>query len=111
LTGKLEEDRPAQWLLNADSSYREYSEVAMKVVLDCILPGRARLTLSAKAHENLVETSKIEWQKERWYGTEYSVQKFGPEILGKVRSRVITNVDRSFEYSAGNNSRAAPATA
>lgn len=52
LTGKLEEDRPAQWLLNADLLYREYSEVAVKAVLDCILPERARLVLSAKTHEN-----------------------------------------------------------
>lgn len=84
LTGKLEEDRPSQWLLNADSLYREYSEVPVKVVLDCILPERGRLTLSAKYHENLVEISKMDWQKEEWYGAEYAVQKFGPDILGKV---------------------------
>ena len=111
LTGILEEDRPAQWLLNAGSLYREYSEVTVKTVLDCILPERTRLTLSAKTHENPVETSKIDWQKEKWYGTEYSVQKFGPDMLGEVRSRIkISNMDRSLKYSAGNHSRVAPTT-
>lgn len=111
LTGKLEEDRPVQWLLNADSLYREYSEVAVKVVLDCILPERARLTLSAKYHESLVETNKIDWQKEQWYGTEYAVQKFGKDLLEKVGSRVITgDVNRSPKRSAGSHSRVTPAT-
>ena len=109
LTGKLEEDWPAQWLLNADSLYREYSEVAVKVVLDCVLPERARLTLSAKTHENLVETRGIDWQKEKWYGSEYSAQKSG--ILGKVRSPVILgDADRSLKCLAGDHSRIAPAT-
>jgi insulysin len=111
LTGKLEEDRPAQWLLNADSLYREYSEAAVKDILDCTLPERVRLTLSAKTHKNLVDTSKIDWQKEKWYGTEYSVQKFDPDILGKVCSHIIIGIaDRSFRYSAGGYPRVAPAT-
>jgi len=93
LTRRLEEDQPAQWLLNADSLYREYSEAAVKVVLGCLLPERVRLTLSAKDHEILVETSQIDWQKERWYGTEYAVQKFGLDMLEKVGSRV-TQVTR-----------------
>jgi len=88
LTRRLEEDQPAQWLLNADSLYREYSEVAVNIVLDCLFPERARLTLSAKDHRILVETNQIDWQKERWYGTEYTVQKFGPDMLEKVSSRV-----------------------
>ena len=85
--------------------------MAVKDVLDCILLERARLTVSARTHENLVETSKIDWQKEKWYGTEYSVQKFDPDILGKVRSRVIIgNADCSLKYSAGDHSGVAPAT-
>ena len=90
LTRRLEEDPPAQWLLNADSLYREYSEVATEDVLDCLLPGRARLILSAKNHEDLTETSQIDWQKEKWYGTEYAVQKFSSDIL-EVSSCVIMN--------------------
>lgn len=112
LTGKLEEDRPAQWLLHAESRYREYSEAAVKVVLDCILPERARLTLSAKSHENLVEARGIVWQKEKWYGTEYAVRKFGSDILEEVSLRVITrsNADYSLKYSAGSHSGVAPAS-
>lgn len=111
LTGKLEEERPAQWLLNADSLYREYSEAAVKVVLDCILLERARLTLSAKNHENLIETGKVHWEKEKWYGTEYTVQAFDLDGLEKVGSRVMTDdTDRSLECSADCHSRVAPAT-
>lgn len=110
LTGKLEEDRPVQWLLNADSLYREYSEVAVKGVLDCILPERARLTLSAKHHENLEEINEIDWHQEKWYGTEYAVRKFSPDILEKVSSQVVGNADRSPKHSADSHSPAVPAT-
>lgn len=87
LTGRLEEDAPAQWLLSADSLYREYSENAVKAVLDCLHPERARLLLSARGHENLLETSQLDWQKEKWYGTEYAVQKFDSDMLEKVSPR------------------------
>ena len=111
LTRKLEEGPPAQWLLNADSLYREYSEEAVKTVLDCLFPERARLTLSAKNHENLVETSQIDWQKEKWYGTEYAVQRFSSDMLEKVGLRTtMADADRSLRYSAGGYSRIVPAT-
>jgi len=91
LTRRLEEDPPAQWLLNADSLYREYNEAATEDVLDCLLPEKARLVLSAKNHENLVETSQIYWQKEKWYGTEYAVRRFSSDML-EVSSYVIVTV-------------------
>lgn len=86
LTARLEEDRPAERLLSADSLYREYCEGAVKTVLGCLLPQKARLTLCAKGHEALAENSQTVWQKEKWYGTEYAVQKFSPETLAEVRS-------------------------
>ncbi|KAF9651581.1 LuxS/MPP-like metallohydrolase [Thelephora ganbajun] len=86
LTARLEEDSPTQWLLNADSLYREYSEEAVKAVLNCLFPERARITLSAKNHKSILEASQMDWQKEKWYGTEYSVQKFSPHMLEKVSS-------------------------
>ena len=111
LTRRLEEDPPPQWLLNADSLYREYSEAAVKDILDCLFPERARLILSAKDHQNLVDTSQINWQREKWYGTEYAVQQFSPDILGEVGSCVaIECADRSLEYSACSYSRIAPPT-
>lgn len=84
LTAKLEDDPPAQWLLSAGSLYREYSDEATKIVLDCLLPEKARLTLSARDHEALPRGSRIAWQKEKWYGTEYAVQKFSSDILEEV---------------------------
>ena len=110
LAGRLEEDPPARWLLSADSLYREYNEVAVEAVLDNLLPERARLTLSARDHENLVETNQIDWQKEKWYGTEYAVQKFSPDIFEEVGPYVIIgNTDLSLKYSAGSYSRATSA--
>ena len=110
LTRRLEEDPPAQWLLNADSLYKEYSEAATEDVLDCLLPERAKLILSAKSHENLMETNQIYWQKEKWYGTEYAIRKFSSDML-EVNSYIIINIaERSLEYSAGSYSRVAPPT-
>lgn len=108
LTRRLEEDPPAQWLLNADSLYREYSETAMEGVLDCLLPERARLILSAKNHETLAETSQIDWQREKWYGTEYAVRKFSSDMLEVGPFVLINSSKPSLEYSAGSHSRVAP---
>lgn len=111
LAARLEDDRPAESLLSADSLYREYNEEAVKAVLGCLLPGKARLTLSAKDHETLAVSSGIVWQNEKWYGTEYAVQKFGTDILEEVRSRVITAVaDDSFKHSARSYTRVASTT-
>lgn len=111
LTRRLEEDPPSQWLLNADSLYRKYSEVAVRVILDCLSPEKARLTLSARNHENCIETNRIGWQKEKWYGTEYAVQKFSSDMLEKVSLRVtIDSMGRSLKFSASGYSRVAPAT-
>lgn len=111
LTTRLEEDRPPEWLLSADSLYREYSEGAVKAVLGCLLPKKARLTLSAKDHETFVGTNQIAWQKEKWYGTEYAVQKFGPDILEKVHFHAITaTANGSSKYSARSHPRVASTT-
>ena len=111
LTARLEEDRPAEWLLSADSLYREYNAGTVAAVLDSLLPARARLTLSAKDHETLAENGEIGWQKEKWYGTEYAVQKFGSDILEKVYPRVIAAVfDNSFGYPATGHPRVASTT-
>lgn len=111
MTAGLEEDRPPEWLLSADSLYREYIEESVEVVLDHLLPEKARLTLSAKDHTALAENSLIVWQKEKWYGTEYAVQKFGPGTLEKVCSRVLTvTTNGLFRYSASSHSRVASTT-
>lgn len=111
LTARLEEDRPPERLLSADSLYREYNEGAVKTVLDRLLPEQARLTLCARDHGTIVENNQISWQKERWYGTEYAVQKFGPDILEKVSSPLITTAaDGSFKHSASSHPRVASAT-
>jgi len=110
LTQRLEEDPPTQWLLNADSLYREYNEAATETILDCLLPERARLMLSAKDHENLVETSRIYWQKEKWYGTEYAVRKFSSDMLEVSSCVIIHGVERSLEHSAVSHPRVAPPT-
>jgi len=109
LTGRLEEDLPAQWLLSAGSLYKEYSEMAVRVVLDRLLPERARVTLSAKDHEKLVEADQFDWQNEKWYGTEYVVQRFSRDILEKVSSHVMIDyTDRLFKHPAGGYSRVEP---
>jgi insulysin len=111
LTARLEEDPPAQWLLTAGSLYREYNEEVIKSVLDCLLPEKARLALSARDHENLAGGSQITWQKEMWYGTEYTVQKFNSEILEEVHSRIATVIaNDSTKYLAYSHSRVAPTT-
>lgn len=96
LTARLEEGSPAQRLLNADSLYREYSERAVKDVLDCLLPEKARLTLSAKNHEASAERNQIIWRKEKWYGTEYAIQEFGPEVLEKVCLHILVIIAHKF---------------
>ncbi|KAI0819462.1 LuxS/MPP-like metallohydrolase [Trametes gibbosa] len=54
-------------------------------LLDGFVPGRARVTLEAKAHrEEIVGSVDVRWETERWYGTRYVVRRLEEGLLRKL---------------------------
>lgn len=80
---------PTQWVLNAKSVYRDWDSESVKAILDCFVPERARAIIQAKDHPEDIVGKDPGWETERWYGTQYCIQKFAAAFLTKVCHSVI----------------------
>ena len=84
--GRLAEPRPPEWILSG-SVVREWNEESVREILECLVPGKGRVMVMAKEHEQEVvaPVGDLIWEKERWYGTEYYVRRLEEEFFKKVR--------------------------
>ncbi|KAF7789938.1 hypothetical protein EIP86_000886 [Pleurotus ostreatoroseus] len=80
------EPYPLQELLSRGALNREWDEPAVRELLELLRPELGRVFLLAKDHDDAVVDTKAEWDKEKWYGTEYHVDRLDRELLQKVRS-------------------------
>ena len=82
------EPYPPQELLSRGAMNREWDEPAVRELLELMKPELGRVFLMAKEHDETIVGTKDSWEKERWYGTEYRVERLGEELLAKVSSIV-----------------------
>ena len=82
LASELSEGYPPEFLLRGSSIVSEWNELAVREILELILPENGRFMLMAKDHPSV--TPKEGWKNEKWYGTEYWVEKLDSELLRKV---------------------------
>ena len=75
---------PPERLLDGGALVREWDPHAVREILDLLDVSRARIAVCAKEHEAAVVGENREWEKERWYGTEYFVQRTSEEFIAKV---------------------------
>ncbi|KAI0646092.1 LuxS/MPP-like metallohydrolase [Trametes meyenii] len=84
LAHALAEPYPPEWLLIGAYVYREWDETTVRRLLDGFVPARARITLEAKNHVKEVVGPNVHWLTEKWYGTQYAVQKIDDALLDKI---------------------------
>ncbi len=84
LAHALAEPYPPEQLLSGAHFYRDWDESLVRQVLDGFVPERVRVTLQAKTHHEDIVRNDVEWVTEKWYGTQYVVQKMEQELLQKV---------------------------
>ncbi|KAI9058078.1 LuxS/MPP-like metallohydrolase [Trametes sanguinea] len=75
LAHTLAEPYPPESLLSGAYLYREWNEPLVRSILEGFTPDRARVTLEAKKHEEQVIGQDVQWQTEKWYGTQYTVKR------------------------------------
>lgn len=78
------------WDLNSDAE-REVGEAKIAEYLQQLRIHESRVFLMARKDEHLKVNPNITWNKEPWYGTEYSVQRFDETFIREVR--FFTNID------------------
>ncbi|OJT06440.1 Insulin-degrading enzyme [Trametes pubescens] len=84
LAHALAEPYPPEQLLSGAHLYRDWDESLVRQVLDGFVPERVRVTLQAKTHHEDIVRNDVEWVTEKWYGTQYVVQKMEQELLQKL---------------------------
>ncbi|EIW56019.1 LuxS/MPP-like metallohydrolase [Trametes versicolor FP-101664 SS1] len=84
LAHALAEPYPPEQLLSGAHLYRDWDESLVRQVLDGFVPERVRVTLQAKTHHEDVVRNDVEWVTEKWYGTQYAVQKMDQELIQKL---------------------------
>lgn len=72
------------WDWDSDAE-REMREAKIAEYLQQFRVHESRVFLMAKKEEHLKVNPNITWDKEPWYGTEYSVQRFDEDFIREVR--------------------------
>ncbi|KAI0353367.1 LuxS/MPP-like metallohydrolase [Trametes cingulata] len=84
LAHALAEPYPPEWLLSGDHIYRAWDESLVRQLLDSFVQARSRVTLEAKTHLDEVVGKGVQWETERWYGTQYMVKRYDEAFLQKL---------------------------
>lgn len=80
----LSDPFPVEEILRGTSVIRNWDEKRVRDILDTFVPKSGRIFLKAKDYiEDFVGTNAV-WETERWYGTQYCVQRFSETDLHKV---------------------------
>ncbi|SPO02733.1 related to insulysin precursor (metalloendopeptidase) [Cephalotrichum gorgonifer] len=75
---------PREWLLSGFSRLRDFDPVLIKKTLDCLRTDNFRMTVISQQFPG-------DWdQKEKWYGTEYRVEKIPEEFMEELRQAAST---------------------
>ncbi|OSD07763.1 LuxS/MPP-like metallohydrolase [Trametes coccinea BRFM310] len=85
LAHTLSEPYPPEWLLSGAHLYREWNEPLVRSILEGFTPKQARVTLEAKNHLGQVIGQDVQWQSEKWYGTQYTVKRLEDSFLETLR--------------------------
>ena len=78
------EPYPIECLVSGPSLYRGRHEEMEKQLLESFTPERARVFLQAKAHREEVVGKDVQWETEKWYGTQYAVRKMDEVLVESV---------------------------
>ncbi|KAJ7085711.1 Metalloenzyme, LuxS/M16 peptidase-like protein [Mycena belliarum] len=73
------------WDWDGDDQPGGGGEAKVRAYLDILRVENARATLMAKGVEHVKLAPNAVWEKEPWYGTEYSVQKFDEEFVRQAQ--------------------------
>lgn len=78
---------PPERVLDGGALVREWDERGVREFLELLRPDNGRVMLMAKEHDPVVigrGEGDLIWEVEKWYGTEYIVQRLGDKLMEKL---------------------------
>ncbi|TBU47821.1 LuxS/MPP-like metallohydrolase [Dichomitus squalens] len=85
LARDMSEPYRTEQLISGPYLYRGKDDATVKQLLDSFTPERAKLFLQAKEHREEIVGKDVQWEAEKWYGTQFAVRKFDEVLLEKLR--------------------------
>lgn len=79
----MQKPLPREWLLSGTSLIREYNEELITRTLECLHPGNFRIQIASRT----CPRGEFD-QVEKWYKTEYRVEKFPEKFVRALQSTV-----------------------
>lgn len=70
--------------MSGTSILRAWDEAAFKAILAVCTPEKGRVTLQAREQLEVIVGADAKWEKERWLGGEYCVQRLDAGVMDKV---------------------------
>lgn len=83
---------PPERLLDGGALVQEWDEAGVRELLEFLRPEKGRVAVIAKNHGASVVDEGVEWDIEKWYGTEYHVRRMSEDFMEKVFSRAVSCV-------------------
>lgn len=79
IVSTMQKPLPREWLLSGNSVFRKFDPKAIQEGLDCLRPDNFRLQIISRDFPGQWE------QKEKWYGTEYTLAKMPSEFMEELK--------------------------
>ena len=98
LASQMQHPLPPAWLLSGPYVYREFDAPLVSSTLECLRPDNCRLMLAGREPPKGVSLD----HKETWYGTEYTIQPFSPDMLQSCETLEGLAMPRKNEFIPSN---------
>jgi insulysin len=79
IVSTMQKPLPREWLLSGNSVFRKFDPKAIQEGIDCLRPDNFRLQIVSRDFPGKWE------QKEKWYGTEYTVSKIPSDFMEELK--------------------------
>ena len=94
LASQMQHSLPPEWLLSGPYVLREFDAPLISSTLEYLRPDRCRLMLAGREPPAGVSLDK----SETWYGTEYTIKPFVPEMLNSCETLQGLSMPRENEF-------------
>ncbi|KAK0722768.1 Metalloenzyme, LuxS/M16 peptidase-like protein [Lasiosphaeria miniovina] len=85
VTNEMQQPLPREWLLSGLRVFRKYDAKLIKQALDCLRPDNFRMSVVSQEFPG-------KWEhKEKWYGTEYTVQPISQDFMEEIKKAAATS--------------------
>ncbi|KAK3333198.1 Metalloenzyme, LuxS/M16 peptidase-like protein [Cercophora scortea] len=87
ISSVMQKPLPREWLLSGNSKLRKFDAKLIKESLDCLRPDNFKMTIVSRDVPGTWE------KKEKWYGTEYTVEKIPADFMEELEEAAASSAN------------------